>query len=696
MAEDPVAAVDRAFQDVIALATECNALPPGHESLTSAVLYDPRGALRNAYVSLAHVLVAAMDPQTTTVAGSSIDFELCQACFVAIVRVLVAMGLPNPDPDEAAEAAVEETTVLLESVHEVYDVVLTCAETYEWAQPGATGSLRLYMLQVLAVAFGYDKLSGRSLMELLSNDTTAAVSLLTYILRCRDPDCLFELQELAARCLVELTTADSVFLPDNEGGGDTNDQRIASLTTLLNKHTNGMIQGMVQFDAVDAFGRCICQWQESHARTDILVQAFLGMIHNSLLYCSANQKHLRSHLSLRSTIVQDIMIPYVENILPALYEAPVVKHDMIEFKNLVATMQTFVITTFNMNLFRTRFLHSDILIQVMQVPTALSSFRMLECMIKLHVNIDFATSAYFERSRDLLHEGVNMLAPAARARLASRLRKPSHSLPVSMANPISTEQLSIAFNPEGIEESALALAEPVDGEEEADGGYFGMRWDGVGEMDPLLGADYEAAGYQPLPDHAQCELSGALMSDPFVTPEGHYYDRPALEQWVATNGTDPITGAPLHLQQCVPAGEVQASIAEYQAASIAKQVITDAPAAPAQAPMSNGLLGDLPTLDKTAAPESPSKGGGKKKIKIRRNLVQDCPDEFKCMIDHKILTKPLRTAEGHVFEEKTLDQWIVACGSVNPITQAPLTMDMCTVDKDLQKKIVKWFKETNA
>ena len=49
---------------------------------------------------------------------------------------------------------------------------------------------RRMVFEVLAVAFGYDKLSGRSLMELLSNDTTAAVSLLTYILRCRDPDCL--------------------------------------------------------------------------------------------------------------------------------------------------------------------------------------------------------------------------------------------------------------------------------------------------------------------------------------------------------------------------------------------------------------------------------------------------------------------------------------------------------------------------
>jgi hypothetical protein len=287
-------------------------------------------------------------------------------------------------------------------------------------------------------------------------------------------------------------------LPDGEGGGDTNDQRIASLTKLLNTHTNGMIQGIVQFDAVDAFGRCICQWQESHSKTDILVQAFLGMIHNSLLYCSANQKHLRSHLSLRSTIVQDIMIPYVENILPALYEAPVVKHDMIEFKNLTATIQTFVIVSFNMNLFRTQFLHSDILIRCMEVPTATQSFRMLECMIKLHVNIDFATSAYFERSRELLHEAVNQLAPAARARLAARLRKPSHSLPISMANPISTEQLSLAFNPEGFDANALDLAEPVDGEEEADGGYFGMKWDGVGEPLPVDGAgaaDYSSGRF---------------------------------------------------------------------------------------------------------------------------------------------------------------------------------------------------------
>lgn len=38
------------------------------------------------------------------------------------------------------------------------------------------------------------------------------------------------------------------------------------------------------------------------------------------LSLSSPQKKLRQHIAMRSTIVQDIMIPYVENILPALFE----------------------------------------------------------------------------------------------------------------------------------------------------------------------------------------------------------------------------------------------------------------------------------------------------------------------------------------------------------------------------------------
>ena len=79
------------------------------------------------------------------------------------------------------------------------------------------------------------------------------------------------------------------------------------LTLLLNKHCNALIQALIQFDVVEAFGRCICEHQESHTRTDILVQSFLGIVHNALLYCTENQKRLRMHLATHSTVVQDIM-----------------------------------------------------------------------------------------------------------------------------------------------------------------------------------------------------------------------------------------------------------------------------------------------------------------------------------------------------------------------------------------------------
>merc|ERR1719382_574770 len=157
---------------------------------------------------------------------------------------------------------------------------------------------------------------------------------------------------------------------------------------MLNKHVNGLIKGIIQFDVVEAFGRCICQHQMSHSHTDIIIAHFLTTIHNCLLYCSENQKKLRQHLATQSTIVQDIMIPYVNNILPALYDNPACGPSLVEWQNLKSTLQTFVVVTFNINVFRGTLRDSDMLLRICSVPGVLTHITILELLIKVMLNID--------------------------------------------------------------------------------------------------------------------------------------------------------------------------------------------------------------------------------------------------------------------------------------------------------------------
>ena len=184
---------------------------------------------------------------------------------------------------------------VLFNINEIYDQLLNSVETYEWVSPGVTGFLRLYMLEVLFVSIGWDQVSGKHLMELTNNDVSGAVSLVSFVLRCSSAT--WELQQTAGRCLVELTTADCVFY---ESGDDYNSEDIGKLTTLLNRHVNGLIMSLIEFEVVDAFGRCICQHQQSHANTDVIVKFFLTTLHNALQYCSENQKKLRMHLATQS------------------------------------------------------------------------------------------------------------------------------------------------------------------------------------------------------------------------------------------------------------------------------------------------------------------------------------------------------------------------------------------------------------
>lgn len=666
--------------------------------------------------------------------GAPDSFDVYEVCFEALTKIgFVLKGT----------SAKEQLLRLLEDVHEVYDVLLSCVETYEWVQPGATGLLRLWMLQVLFAIFGHS-LTGLSLMELTDNDVSGAVSLISFILRCEQAP--FEMQSMAGNCLVQLTTADSVFLSKTDASSeDWQNEQIAKLTGMLNRHVNGLIKGIIQFDIVEAFGRCICQHQMSHSRTDIIVKFFLTMIHNSLLYCSENQKKLRQHLATQSTIVQDIMIPYVHNILPALYDNPACGPGLIEWQNLKAVLQTFVVVTFNINVFRPNLRDADLIPKVCEVPGLLGNITMLELLIKLMINVDFTNGPYCEMLTQMMQGAFERLSPDMQARLQRRLTsEQSARLPFARSSVKAVELLGFALQPAADEEPEVAAArmarkkhnwrkaknkakrrkrlfamQPSKGEDADDQGGAGDDEGQDGEEDseddddmpPLIPAstteelgESNAAG---IPQKAICQLSGAMMHDPVSTPDGFLFERAALEDWTNTHGSNPLTGAPLDMNEVADRQDIQSYIQDYQMQMLAAAQVTpeafDAPpspqgaaesAAPAEPappppPPSSSLLGDLPSLGK--APDSPSQKK-KNKIRIESRSVVDCPDDMRCAVDGKVMVNPVKSPYGHLFEKKTLERWMQNCGSVCPMTQKPLRLEDCHPDAEMKKRIVKFLK----
>jgi hypothetical protein len=630
--------------------------------------------------------------------GAPDAFDIYEVCFESITKIGFFLH---------SISSKELLFHLLEEVHEVYDVLLSCVETYEWVQPGATGLVRLWMMQVIFACFGCQNLTGRHMMELTDNDVSGAVSLISFLLQC--PPAPFEMQSCAAQCLVELTSADSVFLGMVEQGSeDLQNEQIAKLTGMLNKHVNGLIKGMIQFDVIESFGRCICKHQMSHTRTDIIVKGFLTTIHNCLLYCSENQKKLRQHLATQSTIVQDIFFPYVENILPALYEMPDCGPANIEWQNLKATLQTFVVVTFNINVFRPQLRDTNMIPRILAVPNLLGHVNMLELLIKLSINVDIAKSEYVHDIASSMQACFERLSPECQARLQRRMQLGSMRLPYARSSTEAMNLFAYAMTAPGGD----AGSAPVVGKAKQP---FSMHStdkaasaeDSDDEMPPLQPvADWsvalgpsDAAG---VPSGALCSLSGSLMHDPVATPEGHLVDRAALEDWTREHHSNPFTGAPMEMSDAREAPEVLKTIETFQMQALSKAQIDrePPPMAPAEAaapaptsPSGGALLGDLPSLDRADSSASNKSSKKKGKIRIESRSVVDCPDSMCCAIDGKVMVNPLRSPYGHFFEKKTLEKWIQNCGSVCPITSKLLRMDDCVLDSDMKKRIVQFLKE---
>jgi len=663
--------------------------------------------------------------------GAPDSFEVYEVCFESLTKI--GFTLPGV-------ASKELLLKLLEDVHEVYDVLLSCVETYEWVQPGATGLLRLWMLQVLFSVFG-NNLSGLILMELMDNDVSGAVSLISFLVRCDQAP--FELQSAAGQCLVQLTSADSVFLSKSpEGSEDWQNEQITKLTGMLNRHVNGLIKGLIQFDIVEAFGRCICQHQMSHARTDIIVKYFLTTIHNCLLYCSENQKKLRQHLATQSTIVQDIMIPYVYNILPALYDNPACGPALIEWQNLKATLQTFVVVTFNINVYRPQLRDSDMIPKLCEVPGILTHVSMLELLMKLSINVDYSKGPFCDMLTQLFQGAFKQLSQENQARLQRRLTcEQSMRLPFTRSSLKACELLAFALA--APDQASTEAAPPKsrrkgkwrhakqarrrkklfamqashqDDEPEADDEHGDDEESDDEDMPPLIPADgweshLGAADEAGVPQKAVCQLSGALMHDPVSTPDGYLFERAAIEDWMSQHGSNPLTGAPLAMDDVMDRQDIANYIQGFQMQMLSvsqvapeavdgpkedlttavEETVPSVPAPPPTKPVQTGpsLLGDLPSLVKQ---DSKSEKKEKHKIRIESRSVVDCPEDMRCAIDGKVMVNPVQSPYGHFFERKTLEKWFANCGSVCPITQKSLRLEECQADPEMKKRIVKFLK----
>jgi len=112
---------------------------------------------------------------------------------------------------------------------------------------------------------------------------------------------------------------------------------------------------------------------------------------------------------------------------------------------------------------------------------------------------------------------------------------------------------------EQLEESATRLGEPGAGASLS----RALRGDllaGAAERRQVGGSLGDGASDSLLRD-LRCPISMEVMRDPVIAPDGHSYERDAIERWLADHRTSPMTGAVLTSRQLVPNHRLRSVIA---------------------------------------------------------------------------------------------------------------------------------------
>lgn len=66
-----------------------------------------------------------------------------------------------------------------------------------------------------------------------------------------------------------------------------------------------------------------------------------------------------------------------------------------------------------------------------------------------------------------------------------------------------------------------------------------------------------------IPEYFICSISGCIMSQPAVTPDGVTYDYESIKEWLKNKKTDPTTCSPLTVDQLYPNRTIRSMIEDW-------------------------------------------------------------------------------------------------------------------------------------
>ena len=84
------------------------------------------------------------------------------------------------------------------------------------------------------------------------------------------------------------------------------------------------------------------------------------------------------------------------------------------------------------------------------------------------------------------------------------------------------------------------------------------------EIHAAISNGVEEKDAEEVPPNFLCPILQEVMTDPVLTVDGQTYERSAIEEWLKTHDTSPVTNLPLTLKQVFPNLALKNMIADWR------------------------------------------------------------------------------------------------------------------------------------